>query len=80
MAQRRATPDHARETRALVQFLEAHPDQAFAAAALKERTGVPKSRVRRLLANLPEVEVTRAAGRYQYRAGAPRGVVPTGRN
>jgi hypothetical protein len=48
----------AEDRQALLNCLSVHPVQKFRAAQLKEATGVPKSRVRALLAGLSQVVIT----------------------
>lgn len=62
------TRSEAEDLACLVVALRAEPHRLFRASELKELTGVPKARVRGLLTDVGDVNVSRSRGTYWFQA------------
>ena len=62
----RRTRDTFADTLALLRFLRENPTERFSAAALRDRTGVPKNQVRELLSGEPDVQLLTIRGKAYY--------------
>lgn len=61
-----------KERDTLVCFLKTYPKQAFSPRQLSKRTGVPKSRIRRVLETARKVAVLHHGTRYEFQIRSPK--------
>jgi hypothetical protein len=65
------------DTIALLRVLRENPTERFRAAALKDRTGVPKHHVRELLSGEADVQILTDHGKTYYQFRSPQNVDAT---
>jgi hypothetical protein len=63
---------HDQDLAALLRVLNADPAKRFRASDLKQRTGVPKQKVRALLEGVSGVTIMKELGSYWFQASAER--------
>ncbi len=56
----------------LIRFLKKNLKRGFSAAELKKHSGIPKSRVRQLLATSRKISVTSKGGQYVFQSRTPK--------
>ncbi len=61
-----------KERDTIVSFLKTYPKQAFSSRQLSQRTGIPKSRVRRLVETSHKVAVLHRGTRYEFQSRPPK--------
>lgn len=66
------------DTSALLRFLRENPTERFAAATLKDRTGVPKHHVRDLISGEADVQVLVIRGKTFYQFTPAHSIGATG--
>ena len=71
----RRTRDTFADTNALLRLLRENPTERFAAASLKDRTGVPKHHVRELLSGEADVQVMTIRGKTYYQLKPAQSIV-----